>query len=287
MDWKTNLIKRGYREWLPCEFFRALKQRRDHVFPPIKNLADLHQHVAQYKAPPEFFTSEKQMKLNERAIWNGVDPLIQYFAGALIEELRKYDLPFYVHTAYRSPELQSALKRRGYSQVESGPHQRGAAVDIVHSHYHWADDRRLWLFVGTVGEHIIKQRNLPIEWGGRWKFYDPAHWQLSDWGLMAPYEADDEVFQPYGEVVTKTPKKLYKDNVSYAYQSKKKPSNVYNRDQAFHDAVNAIAKLKFSQLLTLNANLAEHIYETFQYAQIEHAKAQEKAQLEDKPPAVQ
>jgi hypothetical protein len=225
---------RNYVEWRPCEFIRALAKLREHQYPEVKELAGLHQHVAQFKVPKEKHSATRYLKQHDRAIWNGVDPLIQYFAGKLIVELKTYDLPFYVHTAWRSPELQQQLYAKGLSQARSGPHTRGAAVDIVHSDFHWngADDR-LWEFVGLLGKDIIKRHGLAIEWGGDWNFYDPAHWQLMDWRLCEPYDTDSFFAYEYdpdtreydaihGEIITKTPQLLHKENVSYGRETRKR-----------------------------------------------------------------
>lgn len=150
----------------------------------LPELVKLHDALQRFKGVEADFTSVRYLRLHERANWNGTDPRMMWFAGTLIRKLRERGFPFYVHTAYRSPALQRQLKQAGHSQVRSGPHQRGAAVDVVHGFFHWNLDENMWLYVGLLGEHIARQNSLPIEWGGRWKFYDPAHWQLKDWRSM-------------------------------------------------------------------------------------------------------
>jgi hypothetical protein len=208
----SNYICRNAYEFLSN--LRALRR-----YPPIKISvrADLHSHMAQYARDEHYFTSPRYLKYGERAIWNGTDPLVRYFAGSLIREMRKRGIPMYVHTAWRSNALQARLKREGLSNLSDGPHQRGCAVDVVSADFQWVDDPKFWEYVGTAGKAIIKARSLPIEWGGDWsRPWDPAHWQLSMWRDFPPV---DDLLQ--GEIETVMPVKLYKDNVSYAYEPQK------------------------------------------------------------------
>jgi hypothetical protein len=138
--------------------------------------------IKQYKVHKDFFTSTRQLRYHERANWAGTDPHIKAFAGYLCEALREKEIPMYCHTAYRSPALQKHLKASGNSTLNSGPHQRGAAVDIVHSLYHWRMSKDMWQYIGDLGHEIISRKSLPMEWGGNFKsLYDPAHWQLKEW----------------------------------------------------------------------------------------------------------
>ena len=45
--------------------------------------------------------------------------------------------------------------------------------------------RKEWDVLGHIGEEVAAQRGLKLEWGGRWKFYDPAHWQVADFQHVA------------------------------------------------------------------------------------------------------
>ena len=151
----------------------------------FENMPRAHHYlkdVQQYKVHPDFFISRRQLAYHDRANWEHSSPIIKGFAGDLCLSLRKQNIPVYCHTAYRSPETQKVLQTGGMSNLQSGPHQRGAAVDIVHSLYHWRLSRHMWDYIGALGEEIIKRRGYPIEWGGHWTNpYDPAHWQLKDW----------------------------------------------------------------------------------------------------------
>jgi hypothetical protein len=68
----------------------------------------------------------------------------------------------------------------------------------------------------------------------------------------------------------------------------KEPLNVLNDEKKMTDAMNAIAKLSWSQLLALQANLADHVLGCYQQhlmkrlaQENEHAKALEMSQSEE------
>ena len=54
-------------------------------------------------------------------------------------------------------------------------------MDIVHASRAWNLTKKEWDVLGSIGKEIARKRNLKMEWGGDWKFYDPAHWQIKDW----------------------------------------------------------------------------------------------------------
>lgn len=148
------------------------------------------------KQPDDFFTSTKQIKYGVRANWTGADPRIKQFYFHFYRVLRRFNFPVYAHTVFRSPEEQNSLYKAGFSTLPDGAHQRGAAVDVVHSLYHWNLPPEGWRFLGVVGKHVIRQHSLPIHWGGDWqRFPDPAHWQLNDWRELKPVDWQGEVTQ--------------------------------------------------------------------------------------------
>ena len=156
--------------------------------PELKNVSDA---VMSEQRAKDYFTSVHYLRTYERADWYMSPAPLRLFTWRFVRALRKKGLPFYVHTCWRDPVLQVALKKNGKSGVKSGAHQRSSAVDIVHAVNHWEIPDDLWYYVGTLGEAVARDTNLgtgldgkplKIEWGGRWKRpYDPAHWQLSDW----------------------------------------------------------------------------------------------------------
>ena len=188
-----RLVARGYVRQSLEEFREGVRDARESRVPgPIewegKTLADAV--VKAQTGDRAMWNNAYMMKLHARADWNGTDPILFEFARKYYNALRRLNIPMYVHTAYRSPQLQEKLADMGHSTVRSGPHQRGAALDIVHAHFHWNLDQDFWWFVGEVGERIVRQNNYPIEWGGRFKsLWDPAHWQVKDWRERKPFEA--------------------------------------------------------------------------------------------------
>lgn len=194
------------RDTIECLMRRARAFRSTVPFPfeDIPALSEFHETVKQYKVTPDFFSSTLQLRLHERADWNGSAPTIKLFAGQLIGALQERGFPVYAHTAYRSPALQKQLEAAGHSQLKSGPHQRGCAVDIVHSLYHWRLSNDAWRYIGIVGKEIIRSNGYKIEWGGDWKhLYDPGHWQLADWRNFAPVDLTGDITP-----VRLTPKQL-------------------------------------------------------------------------------
>lgn len=99
-----------------------------------------------------------------------------------------YDIPIFIVEAKRSQLRQSELHRNGYSQIASGgPHQKGMALDIVHSVKLWDGmEKQDWDLLFEIGSDVATRRGLKLEWGGHWSFYDPAHWQIADWRNKEP-----------------------------------------------------------------------------------------------------
>jgi hypothetical protein len=167
-----------------------------------------------YKQPAHTQRANYMLKLHERADWAGTDPELKEFARKFLNALRRNDVPMYVHTAYRTPSLQAALKAKGLSQLLSGPHQRGAALDIVHAHYHWNCSNQFWDYIGAVGKQVIKANRYNIEWGGDWNFYDPAHWQLKNW-------RDKPVVDQHSPTVRRSP--FSQNNTEFKYDAQNDP----------------------------------------------------------------
>lgn len=122
-------------------------------------------------------------RVQEFERFDGVHPFIVDFYSAFIAELQARKMPFRAFQFVRSWEEQDRLKAQGRSKASGGhsPHQNGSAVDIIHFSRAWDLSRREWAVIGAIGKEVARKRNLPIEWGGDWDFYDPAHWQVADW----------------------------------------------------------------------------------------------------------
>lgn len=121
----------------------------------------------------------------------GAHPTILEFEKVFIARMKKLGVPFYAHCVIRTELEQAKLFREGVSKdsPEDGiwPH-RGCAVDLVHGTKHWNLTKAQWALVGHVGKELATQRGLKVEWGGDWKFWDPAHWQVQGFKqLMGEY----------------------------------------------------------------------------------------------------
>jgi len=172
-----------------AKLMAAARGREVHQFRPDPRFE-------KYQDVPSYFTSEHFLKLSHRADWHLTDARLIKFSDTLRKRMRDMQIPVYVHTAYRSPTLQKKLRDMGHSQLSDGPHQRGAAVDIVHAHFHWKAGDDYWALSGRIGKEIASTQGLKLDWGGDWKkFYDPAHWQFTDWRMhitnLEEYNSND------------------------------------------------------------------------------------------------
>lgn len=130
-----------------------------------------------------FCKSEKYREQQWRADRVGAHPDILDFERLLIRRMRRLNVPMFAHCVMRNEEEQAVLRSRGHSRAGPGqsPHQHGFAVDIVHGMKAWDLDRKTWALVGHIGKEVAAQAGIHVEWGGDWEFYDPAHWQLTNW----------------------------------------------------------------------------------------------------------
>jgi hypothetical protein len=122
---------------------------------------------------------EKKEGDNSRKIVNDLHILHPAFRNKvvmLIEECRKQEIELKVVETYRTHERQDVLKRKKLTTLSGGcsKHQHFIAVDvvpIVKGIPRWYNDK-LWKKIGKIGE------NQGLRWGGRWKLYDPGHFEL-------------------------------------------------------------------------------------------------------------
>jgi hypothetical protein len=115
--------------------------------------------------------------------WDGVHPDIIEFTRRMVKELKRRGIPFYAFELMRTAERQKHLLRQKRSKAGpwESPHQYGCAVDLISYTRLWNITPQQWLVVGTIGKEIARKMGIKVVWGGDWKFYDPAHWQLADW----------------------------------------------------------------------------------------------------------
>lgn len=176
----------------PCAFLSKLREQRGQnrsvpeeterfVKDPVDGLR--FEAPKRLKVGPDFMTSDRYLRQHQRADWQQTDQRIQVFAARFIETFRKKQIPLYVHTAFRTKEEQQAKFNAGHSKVvwPRASHCQGKSVDIVHAAYHWNLTTDEWSLMGKVGKDLATRMGLKLTWGGDWSFYDPAHWELSDW----------------------------------------------------------------------------------------------------------
>jgi len=224
---RQRLIDRGYKPTPLPEFLAAVNaQRTNFDAPYLQTPSGSSFDVPERLKAPSLLTSEKGLNLHSRADYNGVDNSIQLWGARTIERCRYAGIPLYVHCAYRDKITQNEAFRLGHSRLRypDAPHCRGAALDIVHSRFHWNLDDMEWYYIGKIGKEVAHQMSLDIEWGGDWRSdwpkkkrgWDPAHWQLRKWRLCTP------LFTTFGETelargasgrpyIAKTPRSILRD----------------------------------------------------------------------------
>lgn len=137
----------------------------------------------------EFIKTVKYGEQQLRADALGAHPVIVEFAGLLVSRMRGIGVPMFPHCIWRGADEQAELHRRGYTKVlyPNSAHNRGCAVDIVHSTKAWDLTPRQWQIVGHVGRELAASKGWKLVWGGddpdvddefNW---DPAHWELGNW----------------------------------------------------------------------------------------------------------
>lgn len=141
-----------------------------------------------------FCFSEKYSEQQGRADRIGSQPAILEFERKLVKRLHKLGVPVFAHCVNRGSAEQNRLFREGRSKARAGesPHNYGAAADIVHGTMAWGLTRKQWAIIGHVGKELAASLGIDVTWGGDWKFYDPAHWELTDWRAIRAQYADGE-----------------------------------------------------------------------------------------------
>lgn len=138
---------------------------------------------------PAFMRSNAFLRQWDRADWQQVDPRLMKWAAMFIEEARKRGIPIYAHTAFRTEAEQAELVRTGRSKAAypRSAHNNGEAVDVVHGVFHWDLTKEEWALLHVLGLRVLDRLNatlkkadkLELVWGGHWRFYDPAHWEIA------------------------------------------------------------------------------------------------------------
>lgn len=153
---------------------------------------------------PEFLASIKHQEQHLRVSREGAHPAIvgdlaqRGFLPVFLRRMGALGVPMFAHCIWRSEEVQDELFRAGRSKAKAGQsaHNYGCALDFVHGTEGWNLNEQQWSVVGHVGKEVALSLGLKVVWGGDWKFYDPAHWELADWRVIRG------VFQSYPEIST-------------------------------------------------------------------------------------
>ncbi|TIS45687.1 M15 family metallopeptidase [Mesorhizobium sp.] len=130
-----------------------------------------------------FCQSEKFVEQQWRADRQDAHADILLFEKLLVRRMRALDVPMFAPTMWRTADDQNSAYVRGTSKAKAGesPHNFGCAVDVIHGTKGWDLSRDQWAIVAHVGKELATQNGLKLVWGGGWKFWDPAHWELADW----------------------------------------------------------------------------------------------------------
>lgn len=131
-----------------------------------------------------FLATWKHREQHLRANRVGAHPDILAFERAFVARFKRVGVPMWAHSVVRDEAEQNRLYVTGVSLATAGksPHNHGLAVDLVHGTLAWNLPKSSWEIVGHVGLEVAAQLGVKLEWGGTWRrFYDPAHWELSDW----------------------------------------------------------------------------------------------------------
>ena len=146
-------------------------------------LPETYAEALRYLTAKPFLASARHRAQAWRADRKDADPDILAFERAFIARFRKLGIPMFAHCVCRPEAVQARLFIQGRTQARPGqsPHNFGMAVDLVHGVRAWDVPRPCWDLIGHVGKEVADRLSLNLTWGGDWKFYDPAHWELADW----------------------------------------------------------------------------------------------------------
>lgn len=133
-----------------------------------------------------FLQGTKWREQQDRANRKGANIDILDFERALVKRMAKLGVPMFCHCLRRTEAEQNALYVQGHSKAKGrqSPHYYACAVDIVHSVKAWNLTRKEWALIGHIGKEVAQSLGVKITWGGDWSFYDPAHWELTDWRTL-------------------------------------------------------------------------------------------------------
>lgn len=153
---------------------------------PLMKPKDLQEGLRDLIDKP-FLNGERYRDQQLRAEAAGAHPHIVEFRAAFRRRLERVGIPMFAHEIWRDLDRQNDLFKAGHSKAKAGesPHNWGCAIDLVHSVHGWGLTEEHWKLIGHMGKELARQRGFRLEWGGDWKFYDPAHWEVKGWREVA------------------------------------------------------------------------------------------------------
>lgn len=130
-----------------------------------------------------FIEGPKYGEQQHRARRKGAMAELLQFEKAFIGTMKRHAIPMYCHGMVRTEDEQTAMYVRGVSKAKGkqGAHVWGCAADIVHGIHGWNIPEKSWDLVGHIGKEVANGLGIKIVWGGDWRYYDPAHWELEGW----------------------------------------------------------------------------------------------------------
>ena len=138
----------------------------------------------------------------EEADYKGAHSDIVEFFKAFQKACHKRNIPLRAFEFVRTAERQQELYEKGFTKAQAGfgAHQYGMAVDCIVAHKAWSLSKKEWACLIAIGKEVARRRNIKIDSGYDWDFWDPAHWELEGWKEM---------------IAPKQPNKPYKKNKFY------------------------------------------------------------------------
>lgn len=152
-------------------------------------VSEPHRAALKKIAHPAYFAQRKHERdLVSSQIWDERGhPQLRDFTLAVIRELHRYSVPLKCYNIYRGEKEQNEAFNKGHSKARWGqsPHNFGLATDLIHATVGWGDNvtfpEEAWEAISVIAKEIARRQDLPVVWGGDWKFWDPAHYELRDW----------------------------------------------------------------------------------------------------------
>lgn len=180
----------------PQSIYRAAQAENPDAAQSADRVFDIPDPGPGFMAParlqaPQHMKSESYMGQIRRADWSHTDPRLIVWAATFQRLAAKRGVPLYVHCALRPKSVQDQLLKQGRTKAAypRSAHNIGEAVDIVHGTFHWQMNEQEWQYIAVLGRlaldrvnaRLKKANKLALSWGGDWSFYDPAHWEISDY----------------------------------------------------------------------------------------------------------